>query len=261
MRTNTLRTILQSGRPTLGTRINSTWPGTIEILGHTGLYDYVEFLGEYASYTLPDLENLCRAAELYNLGTMIKIDQDTRQYLAQRAIGAGFQSVLFADSRGAEDARECVRIVKPDTPEDGGYYGAAGRRFAYVGHIGQPEYVQALRDIVVAIMIEKSSAVDRLEEILSVPGIDLIQWGPADYAMSIGRAGERRSPEVKAVERRVIETCLRMGIAPRVEINAPDDAAYYLDLGVRHFNLSSDLNILFGWWKDNGEKLRKKLEG
>ena len=78
---------------------------------------------------------------------------------------------------------------------------------------------------------------------------------------SIGRAGERRSPDVKAVEKRVIETCLRVGVPPRVEINSPDDAAYYLDLGVRHFNLSSDIAILFGWWKDNGEKLRKTIEG
>ena len=33
------------------------------------------------------------------------------------------------------------------------------------------------------------------------------------------------------------------------------------NLGVRHFNLSSDIAILFGWWKDNGEKLRKTIEG
>jgi 2-keto-3-deoxy-L-rhamnonate aldolase RhmA len=202
---------------------------------------------------------MCRAAELHGLGTMIKIDQDPRQFLAQRAIGAGFQSVLFADSRTAEDVRECVRIVRPETPEDGGLYGAATRRFSYMGHIGRPEYVQALRDVVVAVMIEKQSAVDELDEILAVPGIDMIQWGPADYAMSIGRPGERRSPEVKAVERRVIQACLGAGIPPRVEINTPDEAAPYLEMGVRHFNLSTDLNILYAWWKEQGQTLRQEL--
>lgn len=260
MKTNKLRTLLQSRKPTLGTRIHSTWPATIELIGRTGIYDYVEFLGEYASYTLPDLENMCRAAELYGLGSMIKLDQATRQYLAQRAIGTGFESVLFADSRDVEDVRDCIRIVRPDTPGDGGLYGAVTRRFSYAQPIDQA-YVQSLRDIVIAIMIEKQPAVEHLEEILAVPGIDLIQWGPADYTMSIGRAGERRSPDIKAIEKRVIETCLRMGVPPRVEINSPDDAAYYLDLGVRHFNLSSDIAILFGWWKDNGEKLRKTIEG
>ncbi len=259
MRENKIRALLQAGKPTLSTRIQSAWPSIVEVIGHTGLFDYVEFLAEYAPYTLLDLENFCRAAELHNLGTMIKIDAEPRQYLAQRAIGAGFQSVLFADSRGPDDARDCVRAVRPDTPEDGGLYGAATRRFAFMGYGGNEAYVQSLRDVVVVLMIEKVPAVERLEEILSVGGIDMVQWGPADYSMSSGRPGQRRSPEVKAVERRVIETCLRMGVPPRAEIVSPDEAAYYLDLGVRHFSLGNDLAILYSWFSQNGEKLRKLL--
>lgn len=259
MRPNTLRTLLQSGKPTLSTRIQNQWPTIVEAIGQTGMFDYVEFLAEYAPFTLHDLENFCRAAELHNLGTMIKVDAEPRQFLAQRAIGAGFQSVLFADSRSPADARACVQAVRPDTPEDGGVYGAASRRFALMGYGGGPDYVQALRDVVVVLMIEKNSAVEQLEEILSVGGIDMVQWGPADYSMSIGRPGERRSPQAQAAERRVIETCLRLGIAPRAEIASPDEAAYYLDMGVRHFSLGSDLAILFNWWKQNGEKLRAML--
>src|SRR6266542_3769396 len=104
---------------------------------------------EYAPYDLHDLDNLCRAAELYDLGMMIKVDQEPRGFLAQRAIGSGFQSVLFADSRSVEDVRQCVKVVRPDTPEDGGSHGAAMRRFAYMGYGGGAEYVQALRDVVV----------------------------------------------------------------------------------------------------------------
>jgi 4-hydroxy-2-oxoheptanedioate aldolase len=191
---------------------------------------------------------------------MIKVDADPRQFLAQRAIGAGFESVLFADVRSAEDARQCVRIVKPDTPEDFGLYGVAMRRFSLAGSGGDADYVRGLRDVVVVLMVEKQSAVDCLEEILSVAGIDMIQWGPADYSMSAGLYGQRHSPQVKAVERRVIETCLRMGVQPRVEIRTPDEAAYYLDLGVRHFSLGKDLNILYSWWQQNGEKMRSLLQ-
>ncbi len=259
MRPNKIRTLLQSNKPTLGTRIQSPWPSIIEVLGHTGLFDYVEFLAEYAPYSLHDLDNMCRAAELHDLGTMIKVDQEPRQYLAQRAIGAGFQSVLFADSRSAEDARQCVRVTRPETPEDSGIYGAAMRRFAFMGYGGNAEYTQALRDVVVVLMIEKQSAVECLEEILSVPGVDMVQWGSADYSMSIGMPGQRNHPKVKAVERRVIETCLRMGVPPRIEITSPEQAAEYLDLGVRHFSLGNDLGILFSYWSENGEKLRKMV--
>ncbi len=259
MRQNTLRSILNAGKPTLSTRLHNIWPSIVEVIGHTGLFDYVEFLAEYAPYTLQDLENFCRAAELHNLGTMIKIDSEPRQYLAQRAIGAGFQSVLFADSRSPDDALQCVRSVRPETPDDGGLYGAATRRFAYMGYGGNEEYVQALRDVVVVLMIEKVPAVEQLEEILSVGGIDMVQWGPSDFSMSSGRPGQRRSPEVKAVERRVIDTCHRMGIPTRAEIVTPDEAAYYLDLGVRHFSLGNDIAILYNWFSQNGEQLRKML--
>ena len=77
---NILRQKLESGEPTLSTHIHSVWPSVIEALGHTGLYDYVEFVAEYGPSDLHDLDNMCRAAELYNLGSMIKIDQSLRHY-------------------------------------------------------------------------------------------------------------------------------------------------------------------------------------
>jgi 2-keto-3-deoxy-L-rhamnonate aldolase RhmA len=259
VRPNKLRALLNADQPSIGTRVHSTWPSVAETIGHTGMFDYVEFLAEYAPFDLCALDNFCRAVELFDMSAMIKIDQEPRRFLAQRAIGAGFQSVLFADCCTAEDARECVRAVRPHTPEDGGYYGAAMRRFAYMGYGGGPEYVQALRDIVVVLMIEKKSAIDHLEGVLSVDGIDMIQWGPADYSMSIGRPGAWNDPEVRAVERRIIETALNMGVPPRAEIDSVDQAKYYLDLGVRHFSIGTDLSILYEWLKQNGESLRKAI--
>jgi 2-keto-3-deoxy-L-rhamnonate aldolase RhmA len=257
VRANTFRELLRAGKPTIGTRMNIMSPALVELLGYTGMFDYVEFVAEYSTFDLHDLDHYCRAAELRNLTTIVKIDQEPRGFLAQRAIGAGFQGVLFADVRTVEDARQCVRIVRPETPEDSGIFGNQARRFTYPGYGGTPEYVQALRDVVVLLMIEKREAVAHLEEILAVPGIDMIQWGPVDYSMSAGRPGQAGSPEIKAVERKVIETALKMGVPPRAEIGNVEQAQYYLDLGVCHFNLSTDISILFGWWKTNGEKLRK----
>jgi 4-hydroxy-2-oxoheptanedioate aldolase len=257
MRANRFRELLNAGEPTLGTRVNAVWPSVVEALGHTRVFDYVEFLGEYAPFDLHDLDNFCRAAELFDMTATIKVDQDPRTFLAQRAIGAGFQGVLFTDCHSAEEVRQCVRIVRPETPEDGGINGVGVRRMTYVGRAGTPEYVQALRDVVVMIMIEKRQAVEHLEEILAVEGIDMIQWGPSDYSMSIGKAGGRALPEIKAVGHQVFETARRVGVPARAEIVSVDQARYYLDLGVRHFCLGTDLSILYEWWKTNGDALRK----
>lgn len=259
MRPNKLRKLLNTNKPSIGTRVHSAWPSVVEAIGHTGMFDYVEFLAEYAPFDLYSLDNFCRAVELFNMSAVIKIDQEPRGFLAQRGIGAGFQGVLFADCRKVDDVQQCVRIVRPETPEDGGIHGVGVRRFAYMGYAGSVEYVQALRDVVVLIMIEKQAAVEQLEEILAVKGIDMIQWGPADFSMSIGRPGERNSTEVKTIERKVFETALKMGVPARAEIASVDQAKYYLDLGVRHFNIGTDLAILHNWWKTNGDELRKVI--
>ena len=68
----------------------------------------------------------------------------------------------------------------------------------YVGYVGckasEADVVSWYDEAVVALMIEKKGAVDNLEEILSVEGVDMVQFGPADYSMSIGLPGERKHP-------------------------------------------------------------------
>ncbi|TMG25249.1 MAG: 2,4-dihydroxyhept-2-ene-1,7-dioic acid aldolase [Chloroflexi bacterium] len=260
MRPNRLRELLAAGRPSFATHLHNTWPSVVEIVGHTGVFDYVEFSAEYAPFDLFGLDNFCRAAELFDLGAMIKLDQEPRRFLAQRAIGSGFQSVLFADVRNRDDALECVMAVRPDSPDGGGTYGAADRRMSYYGQAATASYVQALQDVVVVLMIEKRSAVEQLDEILSVPGIDMIQWGPADYAMSVGRPGGWIDPEIRAVERRVIDASHRAGIPARAELTLPSEAGYYLDLGVRHFCIGSDLNILHEFLKRSATELRSVVD-
>ena len=117
MRTNLIRQKLEAGEPTLSTHIHSVWPSEVEALGHTGMYDYVEFVAEYGPSDLHDLDNLCRAAELHNMGSMIKIDQSLMPFLAQRGIGAGFESVLFTDVRSMDEVLECIQAARPDPPQ------------------------------------------------------------------------------------------------------------------------------------------------
>ena len=96
----------------------------------------------------------------------------------------------------------------------------------------------------VALMIEKESALEQLEDILSVGGIDMVQFGPADYSMSLGIAGQWDDPRVKAADTRVIETALKMGIQPRIELADSRGAERYLEMGVKHFCIGWDVSII-----------------
>ena len=263
MRENKLRDLIRKGEPTLGTRVNIIWPGLTEIIGHTGVYDYVEFVSEYTPYDLYDLDNWERAAELYGLSTMIKLDQQPRVYLVGRALTAGIQNFLFADIRKVEDAEEAVKAVRIEPKGLSGI--RMDRRVKYVGYKDAgKDLVKMCDDAVVGLMIEKKPAVDNLEEILSVEGVDMVQFGPGDYSLSAGLAGELRMglpgfkyTKLREVELKIIKTALKMDVAPRAEIRTPEEAKEYWDLGVRHFSLENDLSILFNWWKDKGSALKQ----
>jgi 2-keto-3-deoxy-L-rhamnonate aldolase RhmA len=79
--------------------------------------------------------------------------------------------------------------------------------------------------------------------------------------MSLGMPGQRQHPDVLQAGQRVFETALRMGVPPRAEILTADEAKRYLDMGVRHFSISYDLRILHSFWQENGEQVRRALEG
>jgi 2-keto-3-deoxy-L-rhamnonate aldolase RhmA len=260
MRRNLLRERLNSGAPTLGTHLLSVWPTLVELVGQAGGYEYIEFSAEYAPFSLHDLDNLGRALEVAGLSGMIKVEQTQWTHQAMRALGSGIQNVLFADIRTVEDARACVQAVRAETPRARGLMGVGMRRdVGSIRDVGAPSYVKALDDAVVAIMVEKRPCVEDLDNILSVPGIDMVQFGPADYAMSIGKPGQWTHPDVVAAERKTIEMCLAKGIHPRVELGDPAQGKRYLEMGVKHFCIGWDVSILHNWWRDNGAAMRAML--
>jgi 4-hydroxy-2-oxoheptanedioate aldolase len=87
----------------------------------------------------------------------------------------------------------------------------------------------------------------------------MVQFGASDYSMSLGVTGQRNHPDVVRAERRTIETALKKGLHPRVELADIKQAAPYLEMGVKHFCIGWDVRILHDWWRVNGEGMRAML--
>jgi 2-keto-3-deoxy-L-rhamnonate aldolase RhmA len=257
---NTLRELLKAGKCTVSTRINSTWPLVTELIGNTGKFDYIEFLAEYAPVEQHDFANITRAAELHGMGSIIKVDYANRVHVAQKAVANGFQGVLFADHREAKDVEETVLSLRADCPRDGGHFGfTAARLIGYSSGFTQTQFADMIKDIVCLFMIEKKEAVDNIEEICSVKGVDMIQFGPSDFSMSSGKDARDNADAIRAAEEKCIKTAIAHGIRPRCEITNAEQAKYYLDLGVRDFSISGDLWILAAGMRKNGSELRDLL--
>lgn len=156
---NQLRKKLKEKEVIIATRIDFTWPQLIEIIGSNELYDYVEFLAEYAPFDHYDLENMARAAELHNISMIIKPDYHNRIYVAQKAMASGFEGILFTDHTTAAEVRETIRQITPATP-DGGALGFVNRRWIRNANLSsQMDYARDVCDIVKGFMIEKVEAV------------------------------------------------------------------------------------------------------
>jgi 2-keto-3-deoxy-L-rhamnonate aldolase RhmA len=260
MKANKLRQLLNEGKPTIGTHVICPWPGMVEIIGHSHVFDYIEYVGEYSPFSLEQMDNFGRAIELFpEMSSMMKVEEQTRGFIAQRAIDSGLQNVLFTDCRTAEDVSECVRLVRSETPEAGGTHGCGMRRnVGYILEGGSKAWTEALNDTVIAIMIEKKGAIEQLDEILAVKGVDMLQFGPSDYSISIGKPGQGGDPEVQKAHKTMIEKALAVGVHPRVELGSLDQAKNYIDMGVRHFCVGWDIRIVFDWCNQQG-KLIKEL--
>ena len=266
MRKNALRTAFGSGKPTLGTRAMLADPTIIEVIGRSGLFDYVEFLAEYTAFHLPALDTIVRAADVTGLATMIKVDYELRRYVAQRGVASGFDGVLFADMRTSEDVKYSVASVKPDSPTFSGAYGARPRpvRRGYgevkgYGNAGSAEYVDEIAATLVGIMVEKPEIVENLEQVLEVGGVDFVQWGPTDFAMSSGLRKQQDVEQMEAVEQRILKVCGKTGIPARIELARVSDLKRYADQGVRHFSVGQDINLFSAALDAVGEGAREAL--
>jgi 4-hydroxy-2-oxoheptanedioate aldolase len=266
MRRNLLREEkLDAGKPTVGTHILSAWPTLVELIGHSKQYDYVEFTAEYAPFTMHDLDNLGRSFELMNMAGMIKIEQTQYTPPGHAAIGAGFQSVLFADIRTVEDAKLAVDAVRAESTM---VRGVRGRGRLGVGMRRDVRHGSARRNACLCRCVERrgdrhhgsrrNPASTTSTAILSVPGIDMVQFGASDFSMSIGKTGQYSHPEVLEAELKTIKTALKKGKHPRVELRDPSAAGKYLEMGVKH-SASLDVRILADWWDTKGAEMRKLL--
>lgn len=261
MRKNKLRELLNEGKPSVGTHMLTNSPRVAEVIGLAGSVDYIELCGEYTDWSLTDLENFARAVDLFpHMSSMMKVEQEPRIYIITRTLDSGIQNILISDCRSAEEVKESIRAVLPETPEDGGVHGCAMRRsVGYFLEAGNEAWAQAQRDTVIAVMIEKASAMEQLDEIMAVKGVDMVVFGACDYSISIGKPGHAGTPEVQRVQREMIERSLKKGVHPRAEIDSFEEAKEFFDMGVRHFCIGEDLYTIYNHVKRNGDKMRELL--
>jgi 2-keto-3-deoxy-L-rhamnonate aldolase RhmA len=195
--TNPVMASLRQGKPVIGVTLTV---GSAEIAAQTASmgFDFLWVEMEHSPITLESLRDMVLATRGLKAVPFARVPVNAI-WTAKRVLDAGVLGVMFPFTSTPELARQAVDACK---------YAPYGRRGSGAGlatfRWPAPEgyYDFADRNVMVIIIVEEASAVERVEEIAATPGVDVIFIGTSDLAFSLGCRGQQDHPKVqKAVER------------------------------------------------------------
>ena len=235
MRHNTTKEKLLNGQTVFGCFIRYPNATLVEVLGYCG-WDFICFDGEHGMIEPADCEQMTRAAELQGVTPIVRVPVN-QPHVILRFMDTGAHGLHVPMINSAAEAEAVVQAVKY---QPRGSRGLAGVRASDYGQ-GVPlsEYIaKANAETLIAIHIETEAAVNRLPEILKVPGLDVIFIGPTDLSNSLGLPGQQQHPKVQAIMQRIVESVPREGPALGIMVPNAEAAHAWKNRGARYITVT-----------------------
>ena len=238
---NAFRRLLASAgaQPPLGTWIVSASPIVAEAIGCAG-FDWAVVDMEHTPMDMMDVVHLLQAVAGTRTVPIVRLPwNDT--VTVKRALDAGAQTLLFPFVQSAEEAKRAVASTR--YPPDGvrGMAGMSrGSRFGTA-----PDHFRAAnRQIGVVVQLETPAALDDIEAIAAVDGVDAIFLGPADLSGAMGLVGQFTHPAVMDLMSKAARRCKALGKPIGTIGSTPEVVAQYRAAGFNFVAIDSDLGLL-----------------
>ncbi|MBI4201151.1 MAG: siderophore biosynthesis protein SbnG [Chloroflexi bacterium] len=235
---NKAKAKLAEGKRIFGYLMPGHAPDIVEAAAEAGL-DYVMMDGEHGTVEPGSIEEMVRAAEVVGVAPFARVPVN-REEVILRFMDRGLVGVMIPHVSTAEDARAAVAAIK-FSPH--GMRGMSRGRWTLAYRGEENVFAAANRETLVICMVEDQEAIDNLDGILAVPGVDVIQIGTSDLSQSLGYPGQVRHPRVQeAVERIVRRVRSRPGPFPAVGVGGlgpanADLLKAYDGMGARFINI------------------------
>ena len=233
MRVNTLKQKLQDGKAVFGAMITFPSPPVVEMLGFMG-FDWVLIDNEHGSITVDTSEDMIRAAELTGAAPIVRPVANRPEIIAP-FLDRGAWGVQIPHVNTREEAESAVKSCKYYPEGQRGIF-SRGRPAEYgIGGTTQEYAAKANANTLVCLMLEEVEAIDNLQEMLTVKGVDVFFIGSGDLSQSMGYPGQQTHPEVQALMEKGVKLIRKAGIAAGV--SCPDALVpKFLGLGVQYFH-------------------------
>lgn len=205
-RPQSLKENLRSNIPTIGSWLQLASSAVAEIMVQCG-FDWLVIDLEHSATTLAQAQEMIRVIDLAGCVPLVRVTTNDPA-LIKRVMDAGAHGVIVPMVNTAQEARAAVSAVKyPPTGTRGvGLWRAQGYGMSFVEYQGWLE-----RESVVVVQIEHIRAVENIEDILAVPGVDAFIVGPYDLSGSLGVPGELEHPSVEGALAQVEDVARKMG--------------------------------------------------
>ena len=191
---------LRNGDLLIGTLISLASPEIAEILSHTG-YDWLFIDAEHGAFNPQQTQPMLQAAG--DTPCVIRVPAGDDVWI-KKALDIGAAGIIVPQVHTAEQAEQIINQCKYSPVGNRGV--GIGRAHTY-GLSFENTIKHANDETVVILQAESQKAIDNIEEIVKVPGLDAILVGPYDLSASLGRIGEVNHPEVQEAINRVADVC------------------------------------------------------
>lgn len=206
---NPFKEKLRQGEVQIGLWLSSTTSYMAEIAATSG-YDWLLLDGEHAPNTVQDLYHQLQAVAPYASHPVIRPIEGSKSLIKQ-ALDIGAQTLLIPMVDTAEQARQVVSAMRyPPVGERG--VGASVARAARWGRV-ENYMAQANDSLCLLVQVESKAALENLDAILDVEGIDGVFIGPADLSASLGYPDNAGHPEVQRIIQESLERIRAAGKA------------------------------------------------
>lgn len=238
---NPVKTLLRQGQPVIGATVTVPSAEVAAQLANHG-YDFLWIEMEHSPITLETARNMILATRGLKALPFIRVPVNER-WTAKRALDAGALGVIFPFTSTPELARQAVTACKyPPVGQRGAGPGLA--MFRWPAPEGYADFAD--RNAMVIVIVEEARAVERIDEIAAVPGIDVLFVGTNDLSFSLGHRGRQDPSEVQAAIRKVVEAGRRHGVPVGRPAGTPELIAQYRKEGFLFFQGPSDLSLMNG---------------
>jgi 2-keto-3-deoxy-L-rhamnonate aldolase RhmA len=254
---NPVKKALKDGKVVIGATVTAANPDVAATLAGAG-FDFLWIEMEHSPLTLETARSMILATRGLTAMPFIRVPVN-EPWMAKRALDIGGLGVIFPFTSTRELAEQAVKACKYPPQGVRGYGpGMASSRWGMSGS----DYAKfANENVLVVVIIEQKQAIDNIEQIASVPGVDVLFIGVNDLSYSLGVGGKTNDPIVEDAVSKVLAAGKKHNIPVGYPAGNPAEINKRIAQGFRFFQATSDLGLMGTAARDLLTKIQRGESG